>query len=297
MPTGCTCSCRGPAGTPGLYAVVGPEPQGPAELDLSDREVGDGYAQLAQALSRAGDQRLAIDTPSTLDLRRLSTRELRAERDWLRALLDQAPRDRTRELARATAHRAEAEQVLEQLTSRDGPPRQGRGMLGLLRHGEWAAADAGVVAVARQQADRAHDSERELRQHQQRRAGGHGGRPRPRSRTTAAPTTSPTPRPRLGRCLASRPGGPPGSRPARRSNGCGAASAPPIAPASSGPRRPPQDRSTAASTTGHQPGRNAPGPARSGPPANSAKEANHATAIIPPNPTPTKDGHRATTIP
>jgi hypothetical protein len=94
-----------------LYAVVGPEPQGPAELDLSDREVGDGYAQLAQALSRAGDQRLAIDTPSTLDLRRLSTRELRAERDRLRALLDQAPRDRTRELVRATAHRAEAEQA------------------------------------------------------------------------------------------------------------------------------------------------------------------------------------------
>jgi len=154
-----------------LYAVVGPEPQGPAELDLPDREVGDGYVQLAQALSRAGDQRLAIDTPSTLDLRRLSTRELRAERDRLRALLDQAPRDRTRELAWATAHRAEAEQVLEQLTSRDGPPRQGRGMLGLLRHGDRAAADAGVVAVARQQADRAHDSERELRQHQQRRAG------------------------------------------------------------------------------------------------------------------------------
>jgi conjugative relaxase-like TrwC/TraI family protein len=154
-----------------LYAVVGPEPQGPAELDLPDREVGDGYAQLAQALSRAGDQRLAIDTPSTLDLRRLSTGELRGERDRLRALLDQAPRDRTRELERATAHRAEAEQVLEQLTSRDGPPRQGRGMLGLLRHDERAAADAGVVAVARQQADRAHDSERKLRQHQQRRAG------------------------------------------------------------------------------------------------------------------------------
>jgi ATP-dependent exoDNAse (exonuclease V) alpha subunit len=64
-----------------LYAVVGPEPHPAAELDLPDREVGDGYSQLAQALSRAGDQRLAIDTPSTLDLRRLSTAELRAERD------------------------------------------------------------------------------------------------------------------------------------------------------------------------------------------------------------------------
>jgi uncharacterized delta-60 repeat protein len=56
-----------------LYPVIGPEAQGPAELDLPDRDVGDGYDQLAQALSRAGDQQLAIDTPSSLDLRRLST--------------------------------------------------------------------------------------------------------------------------------------------------------------------------------------------------------------------------------
>jgi hypothetical protein len=86
-----------------LYPVVGPEPQGPAELDLPDRVAGDGYAQLAQALSRTGDQSLAIDTPSTMDLRRLSTRELRAERDRLQRLLDQAPWDRTRELIEAAA--------------------------------------------------------------------------------------------------------------------------------------------------------------------------------------------------
>jgi ATP-dependent exoDNAse (exonuclease V) alpha subunit len=42
-----------------LYPVFGPEPQGPAELDLPDQEAGDGYAQLARALSRTGDQRLA----------------------------------------------------------------------------------------------------------------------------------------------------------------------------------------------------------------------------------------------
>jgi hypothetical protein len=74
-----------------LYPVIGPEPQGPAELDLPGRDAGDGYDQLAQALSRAGDQRLAIDTPSSLDLRRLSVGELRAERDRLQALLDHAP--------------------------------------------------------------------------------------------------------------------------------------------------------------------------------------------------------------
>ena len=92
-----------------LYAVVGPEPQGAGELDLPDREQPDGYLQLAQALSRAGGQTLAIDTPSSPDLQRLSTAELRAERDRLRRQLDQAPRDRSRELARATAHRQQAE--------------------------------------------------------------------------------------------------------------------------------------------------------------------------------------------
>src|SRR5512132_2024545 len=142
-----------------LYPVVGPEPQGPAELDLPDREVGDGYAQLAQALSRAGDQTLAIDTPSSLDLRRLSTRELRAERDRLRRLLDQAPRDRARELERATARRAEADQALAQVTTSSDPQRQGRGMLRQRRRGEPPSADRAAALVARQQADRAHDAE------------------------------------------------------------------------------------------------------------------------------------------
>jgi hypothetical protein len=155
-----------------LYPVVGPEPQGPAELDLPDREAGDGYAQLAQVLSRNGDQRLAIDTPSSRDLRRLSTGELRAERDRLQRLLDQAPRDRARELARAGERRAEADRVLEQLTTRgNGPERQGGGILRLRRQKRAAGVGAGAVAVARQQADRAAEAELALRRHQQRRAG------------------------------------------------------------------------------------------------------------------------------
>jgi conjugative relaxase-like TrwC/TraI family protein len=154
-----------------LYPVVGPEPQGPAELDLPDREVGDGYAQLAQALSRAGDQRLAIDTQSSLDLRRLSTAELRAERDRLRHLLAQAPRDQSRELARASARRAEADQALAQLITTSDPERQGRGMLRLPWWTEPASANRAAAMVARQQADRAHDTELVLRRQQQRRAG------------------------------------------------------------------------------------------------------------------------------
>jgi hypothetical protein len=153
-----------------LYAVVGPEPQGAGELDLPDREQPDEYLQLAQALSRAGGQTLAIDTPSNPDLQRMSTAELRVERDRLRRQLDQAPRDRARELARTTAHREQAEAVLAAHQQPTG--RQPTGMLGWLRRADDQPARVpGGLAVATQQANRASDRERELRQHQQRRDG------------------------------------------------------------------------------------------------------------------------------
>jgi hypothetical protein len=153
-----------------LYAVVGPEPHGAGELDLPDREQPDAYLQLAQALSRAGGQTLAIDSPSSLDLGRLSTTELRAERDRLRHQLDQAPRDRGRELVRATGHREQAEEALAAYQQPSG--RQPPGMLRWLRRDQdQPARMPGGLAVATQQADRAHDRERELRQHQQRRQG------------------------------------------------------------------------------------------------------------------------------
>jgi conjugative relaxase-like TrwC/TraI family protein len=153
-----------------LYAVVGPEPQGGGELDLPDREQPDGYWQLAEALSRAGGQTLALDTPSSPDLQRLSTKELRAERDRLRHQLDQAPCDRSRELARATTHREQADQVLAAHQQPAG--RRPAGMLRWLGHGtDQPAQTPGGLAVATQQVNRAYDRERELRQHQQRRQG------------------------------------------------------------------------------------------------------------------------------
>jgi conjugative relaxase-like TrwC/TraI family protein len=154
-----------------LYPVVGPEPQGSVELDLPDLEAPDGYRQLAHALTRTGEQRLAIDTPSTLDPRRLSTRELRAERDRLGALLDQAPRDRARELERASRRRADADRVLAEVTRQADQQRQHPGMLGRLRRGGQPATTSASKLVATQQANRAADLERELRQHQQARAG------------------------------------------------------------------------------------------------------------------------------
>jgi hypothetical protein len=148
-----------------LYAVVGPEPHGAGELDLPDREQPDGYLQLAQALSRAGGQSLAIDTPSSLNLQQLSMAELRAERDRPRHQLDQATRDRTRELQRATAHREQAEQALAAYRQPAG--HRSAGMLRWLRRGDdQPAGMPGGLAVATQQANRAHDRERELRQHQ-----------------------------------------------------------------------------------------------------------------------------------
>jgi conjugative relaxase-like TrwC/TraI family protein len=153
-----------------LYAVVGPEPQGAGELDLPDREQPDGYLQLAQALSRAGGQTLAIDTPSNPDLQRMSTAQLRAERDRLRHQLDQAPRDRSRELARATTHRQQTEEAMAAYQQAGGG--QPGGMLRWLRRSSDQSAQLpGGLAVATQQASRAHDRERELRQHQQRRQG------------------------------------------------------------------------------------------------------------------------------
>ena len=102
-------------------------------MDLPDRDQPDGYLQLAQALSRAGGQTLAIDTPTSLDLQRLSTAELRDERDRLRRQVDQAPRDRSRELARASAHREQTEQVLAAHQQPVG--RQPADMLRWLRRG------------------------------------------------------------------------------------------------------------------------------------------------------------------
>jgi hypothetical protein len=162
------CSCPEPATTPVCTRWSAPNPR--AELDLPDREHPDVYLQLAQALSRAGGQTLAIDTPSNPDLGRLSTAELRAERDRLRRQLDEAPHDRARELARATSHRQQAEQALAaHQPSGGGQPGS---MLGWLRRGgDQPAPLPGGRAVATQQANRAHDRERELRQHQQHRHG------------------------------------------------------------------------------------------------------------------------------
>jgi hypothetical protein len=65
-------------------------------------------------LTRDGSKTLASDTPDVVDVRRLSTRELRAERDRLAELRAECPPDRSRELRLAAQRAAEAEQARQQ---------------------------------------------------------------------------------------------------------------------------------------------------------------------------------------
>jgi hypothetical protein len=163
-----------------IYTQVGPEPAA-SDVDLPERELPDGYQQLAQAIGRDGSQQLALDATARLDLRRLSTRQLRAERDRLARLLAQAPKDQTRRLAQATRRRQDADRELATATARrqTAAVRAAElGRLGGLGHRrELAAARQqqrlGETAeqLARRQADRAGTAELAARRAQQQRAG------------------------------------------------------------------------------------------------------------------------------
>jgi conjugative relaxase-like TrwC/TraI family protein len=95
-----------------LYLTVGPEPLDPdAERPQPVREARAPEELLAQVLTRDASKTLASDTPDLVDVRRLSTRQLRAERDRLAQLRATCPPDRSRELQLATRRAAEAEQA------------------------------------------------------------------------------------------------------------------------------------------------------------------------------------------
>jgi conjugative relaxase-like TrwC/TraI family protein len=164
-----------------LYAVVAPEAR-TIELDVPDHPAHTVDAQLAAGLRRDGSQHLAVDTSSRLDLSQLTTRELRAERNRLATLQRDAPPDRSRQLAHTTRLREQAEQELAEATAKADAARQrlaelGQGAGRLLHRREFTQAREQLVLadtaakLARQQADRAADRERQARQAQQRRDG------------------------------------------------------------------------------------------------------------------------------
>jgi conjugative relaxase-like TrwC/TraI family protein len=98
-----------------MYMTVGPEPLGPdEERPHPSREVRAPEELLARVLARDGSKTLASDTLDVVDVRRMSTRELRAERDRLAALRAECPPDRSRELRLAAQRAAEAEQARQQ---------------------------------------------------------------------------------------------------------------------------------------------------------------------------------------
>jgi hypothetical protein len=214
----------------------------------------------------AGGQTLAIDTPTSLDLQRLSTAELRDERDRLRRQLDQAPRDRSRELARASAHREQTAQVLAAHQQPVG--RQPADMLRWLRRGfgrwcgSWPGSD-GPPAWRSKSTGLAMSWRPSAQCRRRPGAGGPGGRPPPRSNTTGTPTRSPTRIEPSAPSRTTRPSGPLGSGPTRPSIGFVSSSAPPTTPATlSRPASAPA-RGLFSSVAGQ---------ARSGPPANTTRK-------------------------
>jgi hypothetical protein len=109
-----------------LYLTVGPEPLGPDdERPHPSREARAPEELLARVLRRDGSKTLASDTPDLPDVRRWSTRELRAERDRLAQLRTECPPDRSRELRLATQRAAEAERArLQALNDRQAAAEQ-----------------------------------------------------------------------------------------------------------------------------------------------------------------------------
>jgi conjugative relaxase-like TrwC/TraI family protein len=98
-----------------LYLTVGPEPLGPdEEPPHSSREARAPEELLGRVLTRDGSKTLASDTPDVPDVRRLSTRQLRAERDRLAKVRAECPPDRSRDLQLATRRAAEAEQARQE---------------------------------------------------------------------------------------------------------------------------------------------------------------------------------------
>jgi conjugative relaxase-like TrwC/TraI family protein len=161
-----------------LYLTVGPEPLGPDEEGPHPaREPRASGELLSRVLTRDGSKTLATDTPDVPDVRRLSTRALRAERDRLAHLRAQCPPDRSRELGLAAQRAAEAEQARQQARAdHQAASEQVTALAGSWRRDLQGARDRLVlaehaVATTTGQADQAVERLGILRRAQQRHLG------------------------------------------------------------------------------------------------------------------------------
>jgi conjugative relaxase-like TrwC/TraI family protein len=163
-----------------LYLTVGPEPLGPDdERPHPHREPQAPEELLVRVLTRDGSKTLASDTPDLPDVRRWSTRDLRAERDRLAELRRSCPPDRSRELRLAIRRAAEADQVRQQARSdHEAAGERVAALQGSWRHRrELAMAKERLVLAEHalktttSQADQAAERLGLLRRAQQRRVG------------------------------------------------------------------------------------------------------------------------------
>jgi conjugative relaxase-like TrwC/TraI family protein len=162
-----------------LYLTVGPEPLGAdEERPHPARDARLPEELLARVLSRDGSKTLATDTPDVPDVRRLSTRELRAERDRLAELRAQCPPDRSRELRLAAQRAADAERARQQARAdHQAADEQVAVLAGSWRRRDLHAARDGLVlaehavATTTRQADQAAERLGILRRAQQRHLG------------------------------------------------------------------------------------------------------------------------------
>jgi hypothetical protein len=119
-----------------LYLAIGPEPLGPDEerpRPAQEQRVPEEL--LVGVLTRDGSKTLATDTRDVVDVRRLSTRALRTERDRLAQLRATCPPDRSRELQLAIRRAAEAEQARQQaMADHQAASEQVAGLAGRWRH-------------------------------------------------------------------------------------------------------------------------------------------------------------------
>jgi conjugative relaxase-like TrwC/TraI family protein len=163
-----------------LYLTAGPEPLGPdEERPHPAREARAPEELLARVLTRDGSKTLAIDVPDVPDVRQLSTRELRAERNRLAELRRSCPPDRSRELRLAARRAAEAEQARQQALKEHQEAADEIAALGggWRRRRDLAAARDGLVLAEHAlrtttgQADQAAERLGVLRRAQQRHLG------------------------------------------------------------------------------------------------------------------------------
>jgi conjugative relaxase-like TrwC/TraI family protein len=180
-----------------LYLTVGPEPLDPDdEHPHPSREPRAPEELLARTLTRDGSKTLASDTPDLPDVRRLSTRALRVERDRLAQLRAACPPDRSRELQLAIPRAAEAEQACQQaIADQQAAREQVAARAGSWRHRKELAAGREQLVLAdhalrttSRQADQAGERLGILRRAQQRHQGwmeAHDAQLRVQERTVA----------------------------------------------------------------------------------------------------------------